>query len=166
MEPPLDSEGMTEDTRNTPDQPASADPVPSTGADEKAAETLPLTPEAPATDAGVATPSPARRPFLQRTGVRIAGAAVGAVALLGVGVGVGVAATHAAVDSPSQRDGGLFSDDGDQDGFGRPDGGSRGGDEARGHRPGPGGSHDHSDSDSDSDSDDDTDVLPTPGATP
>ncbi|WP_076681150.1 hypothetical protein [Microbacterium sp. RU33B] len=162
---------MTKDTRNTPDQPAFVDPVSSAGADEKAAETLPLTPDAPTADAqgpGVAPQSSARRPFLQRTGVRIAGAAVGAVALLGVGVGVGVAATHAAVDSPAQRDSGFFSDDGDQDGFGRPDGGARGGDELRGHRPGPGGSLDHSDSDGDSDDDGDTDtdLLPSPGATP
>ncbi|MDN3496791.1 hypothetical protein QL996_12695 [Planococcus sp. APC 4015] len=154
---------MTQDNPTTPestggrDVPAEAGSSPYSDTAASGPEHLPTTPSPVAT----ATPdaSPERRPLLQRTWVRVAGAAVAAVLLLGLGAGVGAAATAAGLAGSSVRGGvpGLLGGDDRGSQLQRPDGGPRGDLEGRD------GDH-RGDDDSDSDSDDG--VSPAPEATP
>lgn len=156
-----------------------------------AADATPTVPSAPA-DHLPATPgdvepalaqsdpdaAAARRPFLQRTWVRVTGAAVAAVVLLGTGAGLGAAATTAVLVGGHHVGGapGFADDDGDHDGDGhgmeRPDAGPRGdrgdgrpGPNVPGGRSGPDSDQPGPDSD-DSGSDSDEGVTPAPDATP
>lgn len=148
LEPAVDSESMTDDNSRTSDLPGDAAP-----------ETLPTTPLEPAPEPSTASAdtSAARRPFLQRTGVRVGGAVVAAVALLGAGVGVGVGVAAATMDGPSVHGGGPGQD------YSSPRGpGMRDDDSGSPGRPG----HDDGRTDDDGlDGDDDT-IAPSPEATP